>query len=295
MIKALPEAVPAIVRHHDLDACDVALHVAEAGSGPLMVLLSGWPQTWWSWHKVMPGLAEHFRVLAVDLPGLGGSEAPASGYDTGSIALHLDAVLDAFHASSCILVCHDVGAWVGYAYAAQRPARVGRLVLIDAAIPGLSQPEAYRFSPETARKAWHFYFNYIPDLPELLVVGRERAFLEWLFRTKSFDWKTAFDPAALDAYVESYSAPGRWSSGLGYYRAIFESAEQNQATASEPLTMPVLAVGGDASMGAAMAVSIRQAADDVEGAVIERCGHYVPEERPDELLALLLRFGAVTS
>lgn len=290
MTKPECETLPAGLRHRRIAACGISMHVAEAGSGPLMVLVSGWPQTWYSWRKVMPGLAKHFRVVAVDLPGLGGSDFSKGGYDTGSISLHLDAVLDAFDARSCILVCHDVGAWVGYAYAARRPERVERLALIDAAIPGLSSPEAYRFSPETARKVWHFYFNYIPELPELLVAGREREFLAWSFRTKSYDWTTAFDPASLDAYVEAYSAPGRWSAGLGYYRSIFDSIAQNQATASRPLAMPVLAVGGASSLGAAMAASVRQAADDVQEAVIDRCGHYVPEERPDELLAVLLPF-----
>jgi pimeloyl-ACP methyl ester carboxylesterase len=238
----------------------------------------------------MPELARHFRVVAVDLPGLGDSDFPKDGYDTGSISLHLDAVLDAFDARDCVLVTHDVGAWVGYAYAARRPERVERLVLIDAAIPGLASPEVFRLSPETARKVWHFYFNFVPDLPELLVVGRERELLTWLFRTKSVDWSTAFDPASLDIYVQAYAAPGRWSGGMGYYRSIFDSIEQNRATASTPLAMPVLAIGGAFGLGESMAKSIGQAAENVQGAVIHGCGHYVPEERPDELLAILLPF-----
>jgi pimeloyl-ACP methyl ester carboxylesterase len=266
------------------------MHVVEAGSGPLMVLVSGWPQTWYSWRKIMPQLARHFRVVAVDLPGLGESDFPKAGYDTGSISLHFDAMLDAFDARDCILVSHDIGAWVAYAYAARRPERVKRLALIDAAIPGLAPPEAFRFSPETARKIWHFYFNYISDLPELLVVGREREFLTWSFRTKSADWKTAFDSESLDIYVKAYSAPGRWSGGMGYYRSIFGSIEQNRATASTKLTMPVLAIGGGSSLGGAMAKSTAQAAESVRGAVIDSCGHYVPEERPEELLGILLPF-----
>ncbi|MDB5565825.1 MAG: alpha/beta hydrolase [Tardiphaga sp.] len=277
-------------RHHQIATCGISMHVVEAGSGPLMVLVSGWPQTWYSWHKIMPELARHFRVVAVDLPGLGDSDYPKDGYDTGSISLHLDGVLDAFDARDCILVTHDVGAWVGYAYAARRPERVKRLVLMDAAIPGMASPEVFRLSPETARKVWHFYFNFIPDLPELLVVGREQEFLTWLFRTKSADWSTAFDPAALDIYVKAYAAPGRWSGGMGYYRSIFDSIEQNRVTASTPLTMPVLAIGGASSLGESMATSIGQLAENVQGAVIDGCGHYVPEERPGELLAVLLPF-----
>jgi pimeloyl-ACP methyl ester carboxylesterase len=284
------KAAKANFKHHRIATRGISMHVVEAGSGPLMVLASGWPQTWYSWHKIMPELARHFRVAAVDLPGLGDSDFPKDGYDTGSISLHFDAVLDAFDARDCTLVTHDVGAWVGYSYASRRPGRVKRLVLIDAALPGLASQEAFRFSPETARKVWHFYFNYVPELPELLVVGREREFLTWLFRTKSADWSTAFDKVSLDIYVRAYSAPGRWSGGMGYYRSIFESIEQNQATASTPLTMPVLAIGGSASLGKAMATSAGQVAENVQGAVIDGCGHYVPEERPDELLGVLLPF-----
>jgi pimeloyl-ACP methyl ester carboxylesterase len=286
-----PDTVPvAEFKHHRIATCGISMHVVEMGAGPLMVLVSGWPQTWYSWRKIMPELARHFRVVAVDLPGLGESDFPKGGYDTGSISPHLDAVLDAFDASDCILVTHDIGSWVGYAYAACRSERVKRLALIDAAIPGLSPPAAFRFSPETARKIWHFYFNYIPDLPELLVVGREREFLTWSFRTKSVDWATAFDTAALDVYVKAYSATGRWSGGMGYYRSIFDSIEQNSVTASAPLTMPVLAIGGASSLGEGMAKSVAQVAEHVQGAVVENCGHYVPEERPEELLAILLPF-----
>lgn len=290
MTKPNDEAAATEYKHHRIATCGISVHVVEAGAGPLMVLVSGWPQTWYSWRKVMPELSRRFRVVAVDLPGLGESDFPRDDYDTGSISLHLDAVLDAFDARDCTLVGHDVGAWVSYSYAARRPNRVKRLALLDAAIPGLTAPEAFRFSPETVRKVWHFYFNYIPDLPELLITGREREFLTWSFRTKSAQWDTAFDPQALDVYVKAYSRPGRWSGGMGYYRSIFKTIGQNQATASTPLAMPVLAVGGASSLGEAMATSLGQAAANVQGAVLDACGHYVPEERPEELLALLLPF-----
>ena len=276
--------------HHRIAACGIELHAVEAGAGPLLVLVSGWPQTWYSWHKIMPELARHFRVVAVDLPGLGDSDYPKQGYDTGSIALHLDAVLEAFGAPDCILVTHDIGAWIGYAYAARRPQRVRRLVLMDAAIPGLVPMEVFRFAPETVGRVWHFYFNFMDGLPESLIEGREREFLDWMFHAKTVDHDTAFDVDALDVYARAYAAPGRWSGGMGYYRAIFDSIAQNQASASTPLTMPVLAIGGSAGLGEAMGKTMAQAALDVQSAVIDRCGHYIPEERPAELLAVLLPF-----
>jgi pimeloyl-ACP methyl ester carboxylesterase len=203
----------------------------------------------------MPELTRHYQVVAVELPGLGESDFPRDGYETGSISLHFDAVLDAFGARDCIMVTHDVGAWVGYAYAACRPQRVKHLVLIDAAIPGLASPEAYRLLPETAGRVWHFYFNYIPELPELLVVGREREFLAWLFHSKSADCDTAFDRESLDLCVKAYSAPPL-ERRHGLLPLHFDSIEQNRATASTPLTMPVLAVGVSASYRRAVAVPL---------------------------------------
>jgi pimeloyl-ACP methyl ester carboxylesterase len=274
--------------HHRIDACGISLNAVETGSGPLMLLVSGWPQTWYSWRKVMPELARHFRVVAIDLPGLGDSDFPTGGYDTGSISQHLDAVLDAFDSRDCVLVSHDLGAWVSYAYAARRPQRVTRLVLMDAAIPGLAPPEAFDLSAQTAPRLWHFYFNAMPDLPELLITGRENEFLSWLFRSKTAD--ATFDQAAIDIYAAAYAAPGRWNGGMGYYRAIFDSMAQNRASAAAALTMPVLAIGGASGMGAAMAAATGKVAVNVEPAVIAHCGHYIQEEQPDALLAVLLPF-----
>jgi microsomal epoxide hydrolase len=172
----------------------------------------------------------------------------------------------------------------------RQPARVRRLVLVDAAIPGLAPPDVYKMTPDRLARTWHFAFNYLPDLPELLITGREREFLSWLYRSKSVDWTKAFDQDAVDEYVRVYSAPGSWSNGLGYYRAIFDSIAQNQATAQTKLTMPVLAIGGETGLGAAMRQSLEPVSTNLQGAVIPNCGHYVLEESPAELLDLVLPF-----
>jgi microsomal epoxide hydrolase len=267
-----------------------SLQVVEGGKGPLVLLVPGWPQSLYAWRKVMPRLAARYRVVVFDPPGIGDSAAPVGGYDTANIASHIDPLLDELGAADCLLVTHDIGAWIGYAYAVRKPARVRKLVAIDAAIPGMVPDDVYRLSPERLHKTWHFAFNFLPELPELLIGGREREFLTWLFKSKSVDWTKAFDADALDEYVRIYAAPGRWSMGLGFYRAIFESIAQNRATASILLHMPVLAIGGEAGLGAAMRGSFERATTQLTGAVIPGCGHYVPEESPDALLALLEPF-----
>lgn len=281
-------------REHRTAANGTELYAVEAGAGPLLILLSGWPQTWYSWHKVMPQLARNYRVVAVDLPGLGASDDPRDGYDTRSIALHLDAVLAKFGSHACTLLTHDIGAWVGYAYAANRPERVRSLTLIDAALPGLAPAAAFQLSPESARKVWHFYFNYLPELPELLITGREREFLQWSFREKSHDWKSTFSEDTIDLYAQAYARPGRWSSAMGYYRHIFESAAQNQETSRSRLALPVLAVGGASALGSAVKSAAETVASNVRSCIIPECGHFVCEEKPNDLLREFLAFDAAT-
>jgi pimeloyl-ACP methyl ester carboxylesterase len=250
-------ALDAIFTPTPVPALGINLHTLQGGSGPLLLLVSGWPQSLHTWRKIMPALAQHFRVVAVDPPSLGDTPAPKNGYDLNNIAAHIDLLLDSLAGTDCLLVGHDIGAWIGYTYAARHPARVRRLALIDAAIPGLAPPETYRPSPETMHRSWHFSFNFLPDLPEMLIGGREQQFLTWLFRTKSVDWTRAFDDDAIDEYTRIYAASGAWTGGLGYYRAIFDSMAQNRAAAATPLPMPVLAVGGDYGLGATMQQSLQ--------------------------------------
>ena len=264
------------------------LQVVEGGSGPLVLLVPGWPQSLYAWRKVMPALAANYRVVAFDPPGIGDSSPPVGGFDTANIASHIDPLLDDLGAKDCLLVTHDIGAWIGYAYAVRKPERVRRLVAIDAAIPGMAPADVYTMTPERLHKTWHFAFNFLPELPELLITGREQEFLTWLFKAKSVDFAKAFDDAALDEYVRLYARPGAWSAGLGYYRAIFESIAQNRAATQ--LSMPVQAIGGEAGLGAAMRGTFERAAPQLTGAVIADCGHYVPEEAPAALLAILEPF-----
>jgi pimeloyl-ACP methyl ester carboxylesterase len=279
-----------IFKRRRVTAHGVELQVVEGGSGPLVLLAPGWPQSLYTWRKVMPALAAQFRVVAFDPPGIGDSAPPVAGYDTANIADHINPLLDDLGAKDCLLVTHDIGAWLGYAYAVRNPGRVRRLVAIDAAIPGMAPPDVYTMTPERLHKTWHFAFNFLPELPELLIAGREREFLTWLFKAKSVDFAKAFDTDAMDEYVRLYARPGAWSNGLGFYRAIFDSMAQNKATASTPLPMSVLAIGGSAGLGDAMRGTFAPFSPNLSSAVIPNCGHYVPEEAPEALLAAMLPF-----
>lgn len=274
--------------HHMQGAPGNRLHYVIGGQGDPVLLVPGWPQTWYAWRKIMPALAEKHTVVAVDPPGLGDSDKPAGGYDTRAVAQRLHDFTRALGWDGLHFVGHDVGVWIGYPYARLFPEQVRKLVLIDATVPGIVPKETYAFEQARISKNWHFFFLAMPDLAEALLTGRERAFLAWLFQSKSanVDW---LDARALDEYVRCYGALGAWRAAASYYRGLFEDMAQNQALAQAPLKMPVMAMGGGAALGAMMGRMMAEVANDVTG-VVAPCGHYVPEEAPDFLVRHLRDF-----
>ena len=274
--------------HRHAGARGIDIHYVEGGSGDPVLLVPGWPQSWYAWRHVMPLLADKYWVIAIDPPGLGSSGLPAA-YDTAAIATHIDALVGALGVDRIDFVGHDIGAWIGYAYAVRHADKVRRLALIDAAIPGIAPADAFELTPDRVNKMWHFYFNALSDLPEALVTGRERRYLAWLFNSRSVN-KAGIDGDAVTEYTRVYSAPGAMQSGFAYYRAMFESIRQNRATAPDKLTMPVLAIGGAQWMGPLMEKMVAPVAANLRIEIVADCGHFVPEEAPAPLARLLLDF-----
>lgn len=274
-----------------VDAGTTRLYCVDAGQGAPVVLVGGWPQSIWCWRHVLPELARSHRVIALDPPGLGDSDKPAPAYDMESVAANVHAALDTLGVGVHDFIGFDIGMWIGYPFAAQRPERVRTLTLVDARIPGLV-PWA-PMNPASAVMSWHFAFNALPELPELLIEGREREFLAWLFRSRT-PTPGVFDDAALDEYARVYRGRDAIASALGYYRAIETTSRQMAARRDGPkLTMPILAVAAGLGVGATMTAALEPIGTDVRGLVIDGCGHYVPEERPDALLAAWRAFAAL--
>ena len=265
------------------------VHAFTAGSGTPVVLVPGWPETAEAYGKVHSTLAERHQVLAVDPPGLGESSASTGGYDTGSVSKELEEAVRSFMPQPIHLVSHDVGAWIAYAWAAQFPARIRSLTLLDSALPGLAAPLSFPLPPEVNLKLWQFSFNSLPDLPEVLTAGRERQLFDWLFEHKA-QHPERISPANRDRYVECYSQPGAMSGGFAYYRAAATSASQNIEFSKTKLPMPVLALGGSSGVGDRLRLSMEVLADHVEGGEIEDCGHFVMEEQPEVVSSRLLEF-----
>ena len=283
-------------RHATANVDGVRLHYVEGGAGPPVLLLPGWPQSWYAWRHVMPGLVDAGnRVVALDPRGMGDSDRPAQGYDMTTVAAEVHRfaeVAGLLDAGPFDLVGHDLGTWIAYALATDWPGDVRTLAVFDAAIPGVTPPPVSGIASDAANvKQWHFHFNRLDDLPELLVTGRERAFLTWLFKSKAVR-RWAIGPADIDEYVRSAEVGGTTRASASYYRVGFgmEGLRQSRARAERRLTVPVLAFGAEAGVGDVLFDTLRRVADDVRGGVLADCGHYVPEEAPRAVLDQLRRF-----
>ncbi|WP_129838786.1 alpha/beta hydrolase [Streptomyces sp. RFCAC02] len=278
--------------HRWVDADGVRLHAVEGGrpGGPAVVLLAGFPQTWWAWRKVMPGLARRFHVIAIDLPGQGHSERPERGYDTHTVAAHVHAAVKALGVPVYSLVAHDIGAWVAFSLALGFGGDLRGVALLDAGIPGITLPEAIPTDPERAWKTWHFAFHVVPGLPETLLAGRERAYVGWFLKAKALSPDT-FDDAEIDHYAAAVAADGGLRASLAYYRDAAESARRNrEALERGRLAVPVLGISSSHGSVPDMAASIGPWADDVTGIVVPGAGHFIPDEQPEAVAAAVTDF-----
>jgi pimeloyl-ACP methyl ester carboxylesterase len=290
------------VAHHVVRVDGLRFHYVTAGSGELVLLIPGWPEmSWIAWRKVIPLLVKAGRqVIVLEPRGFGDSDKPEGGYDLDTAARDLHGFLVAAGLSrpgGIDIVAHDVGTWIAHAHAAAYPGDVRRLVLTESNLPGISPAPVGVPSEALNLKSWQFAFNRLDDLPEILVQGHERAYLTWLFATKSTR-TSAIEPAALDEYVRVFSAPGTARAGFAWYRAAFspEGLAQAKVRAGKRLAMPVLALGAGDGVGDVLRATVATLGDHVAGgAVGEGCGHFLPSECPDELVSALLAFWRETS
>ncbi|RRQ88406.1 alpha/beta fold hydrolase [Streptomyces griseofuscus] len=278
--------------HRWVEGDGVRLHVVEGdrSAGPTVVLLAGFPQTWWAWRTVMPALAERFHVIAVDLPGQGHSERPHGSYDTHTVAAHVQAALRALDVPTYWLVAHDVGAWVAFSLALKYEEHLHGVALLDAGIPGVTLPESVPLDPERAWKTWHFAFHLVPGLPETLLTGRERDYVDWFLRAKTLSPDT-FDGAEVDQYAAAIAAEGGLRASLAYYRDAPRSARANRdALERGRLTVPVLGISSSHGSIPDMAASLGPWAENTTGVVIPGAGHFIPDEQPGAVVQALTAF-----
>ena len=284
----LPEGFTGTFTSRYVDTGDLRQHVVTGGQGPPLLLVHGWPQTWYAWRLVMPDLARDFQVIAPDQRGTGLSGKPSDGYDTGTLAGDLVALMDALGHQRFAMAGHDTGMWIGYALAADHPGRVARLAVAETPLPGLS-PSPPLFAPARLNNAlWHFAFNRLAEVNDQLVAGREDVYFGWQFASKA---AKKLPDYAVRHYVDTLAAsPETLHASFAIYRALDATIAQNQQRKNRRLTLPVLAIGGQYSLGEQVADTMKLGADDVQALVVPGCAHWVPEETPEETLAALTAF-----
>ena len=262
----------------------VSLHYLTAGHGPPLLLLHGYAETSRMWRPIIPVLAKKFRVIAPDLPGIGDSGIPADGLDMKSAATRIHALVRSLGVEKARVVGHDIGLMVAYAYAAQFPAEVEKLVVMDAFLPGVTGWEAIYNNPGI----WHFRFN--GPTPEKLVQGRERIYFEHFWNDFAAHGTRSIPEADRKAYTAAYSRPGRMRAGWAYFVSFQNAARDFALLAGTKLTMPVLAIGGEKANGEALGQQAKLVATNVKVVVLKDTGHWVLEESPKETTDALVNF-----
>jgi pimeloyl-ACP methyl ester carboxylesterase len=271
-----------------VDTPDVRLHAVTGGDGPPLLLVHGWPQLWYQFRMIMPGLARDFSVVVPDQRGIGLSGKPADGYDTATLASDLVALMDALGHPRFALYGTDVGMPVAYALAADHRDRVDRLAVSEAPLPGISPSPPLFLPPPLNAMLWHLAFNQLPTINEQLVTGREDIFFGAEFDASAGTNK--LPAATVRYYIDTLKDADRLRGSFGFYRAIPATTAQNQKRKERRLTLPVLAIGGSESSGEGVGNTMKLAADDVQTLVLAGCGHWVAEQAPEQLLAALTTF-----
>jgi pimeloyl-ACP methyl ester carboxylesterase len=286
LVSSLGQATTAqgTISSRTAEVLGVKLHYLTAGKGPAVLLLHGYTQTSRMWNPIIPKLAERFTVIAPDLPGIGDSEIPADGLDMKTAAIRIHALAQLLGVEKARVVGHDIGLMVAYAYAAQFPEEVEKLVVMDAFLPGVPGWESVYDNPGI----WHFRFN--GPTPEALVKGRERTYFEHFWNDFAADRTRSIPRADRAAYAAAYARPGRMRAGWAYFVSFRQAADDFARLSKTKLTMPVLAIGGEKANGEVLGQQMKLVASDATTVVLEDAGHWVLEEKPEETTDALLKF-----
>jgi pimeloyl-ACP methyl ester carboxylesterase len=275
-------------RHNYAQVNGVRLHYVTGGRGEPLVLLPGWPQTWWEYHQIMPALATRFRVIAIDLRGMGGSDKPAGGYDKKTMAADIHALVEHLGYEKVGLAGHDIGSQVAFSFAANYPAATRKVAFMDVLHPDEGYYQIPLLPPPGQFSLWWFAFNQVQTLPEQLLTGRFRHLIDWLFAN------TAFNPDAIDErsrqiYARAYNSPDAIRASNGWYKAFHQDIADGKTYAK--LTPPVLGLASVASFEQFKA-ALPNLATDFEVVRIDGSGHWLAEEQPDAVARALTQFFA---
>lgn len=284
------EQMPAGFSEHKISVGALGVDYVIGGQGPTLILLHGYPQTWYEWRDIMPALAEHYTVIAPSLPGAGRSDAPQNGYDKKTLAADIHSLLVQIgHDKDIRVVGHDIGLGVAYAYAAAHRQDVSKLVLSESLIP---DPIMYSIPAMTAKGAgpWQWgFFDLTNGFPEQLIKGNETLWVDKFIDSKEVV-KGAVTPDAVAVFAGYLRDPAHLAASLAWFRTWPQDMVDNAEFQKTKLNMPVLAIGADGNLGGQVADVARRYASNVTSVVITHSGHWIYEEHPRELSDTLLHF-----
>jgi pimeloyl-ACP methyl ester carboxylesterase len=285
----LPDGFTDTFTSRYVDTGEVRLHAVIGGDGPPLLLVHGWPETWYAWRIVMPALARDFEVVAVDQRGVGLSDKPHDGYDTGIQADDMVALMEALGHQRFAMYGTDTGMPIAYAVAADHPERLERLVVSEAVIAGVTPSPPLLVPAALNERLWHLAFNRLPKINELLVRGREE-----IFFGAEFDGSAGTNKLPAEVvkyYIDSLASdPEALRGSFGQYRAFDASIAQNEQRKAKRLTLPVLAIGAEQGLGQGVIDTMKLVADDLQSVIVPGSGHWIAEQAPEQLLAALTPF-----
>jgi pimeloyl-ACP methyl ester carboxylesterase len=267
------------------------LHYVRGGKGPAVLLVHGFPEDWYEFHRIMPRLARQFTVVAVDLRGVGRSAATAGGYDAANLAKDAHQLVGQLKLARVYVVGHDIGGMVAYAFARLFPRATRGVTILDVPLPGLDPWDEIKGDP----RLWHVGFHQTPGLPEKLIAGRQRIYFgEGFFKRHTFNRK-AIRQADVSHYATAYAAPAHLRAGLELYRA-FPADEKFNAAQRSTIEVPFVLAGGDHSFGKLIprvAAALRShGCANVTIETIKNSGHYVVDEQPQRVAWLIERYAS---
>lgn len=278
-------------RHEFADVDGVRMHYVKGGTGTPVVLLHGWPQTWYGWWPIMPALAENHTVYAVDLPGLGDSSGSPSGYDKATLARYVHTLMTGLGVRDAQVVGHDFGAAVAFQYAAQFPADTARLGYLDLPLPGPGiDAVTYR------TMSWHIAFHNQRRVPETVVGDHVREYLALFYPQVSFGGtafggtsdRSPFTDAEISEFARTYSKPERLSGGFDLYRSLDQDVRDT--TAAAPTAVPTLLMAAQGQLDAVRGTVSPRMTNIVRAVDVPHAGHWLVEENPEFVTAELRRF-----
>jgi pimeloyl-ACP methyl ester carboxylesterase len=282
--KVAADAGANVITSHSANVEGIKIHYLSAGHGPAVILIHGYTQTSLMWRPLIPKLAGKFMVIAPDLPGIGDSDIPKDGLDMKSAAIRIHALAKSLGIEKARVVGHDIGLMVAYAYAAQFPTEVEKLVVMDAFLPGVAGWENVYDDPNT----WHFRFH--GPTPEELVQGRENIYFAYFWNDLAADKTRSLPAADRAAFVAAYSRPGRMRAGWAYFAAWPQTAKDFAQLSQTKLTMPVLSIAGEKASARVLGPQMKLVATDVTIVVLKDTGHWIMEERPEETMDAIVNF-----